>query len=726
MSTLNDSCSRWRSKKLWLVIFGLVCVVGIIYANSFQSGFVLDNEFIIQGDPRLRAATWKNVWLIFTEDYWYPRGVGGLFRPLTTLSFLTEYSLFGFGQNPTYYHFLNVLLHAMNASLVYLLLQRLLKRLDIAMFAAALFAVHPIATESVTNLVGRSDLLAALSVLSGTLFYLKSVDCQGYKRWLWLLLMAVSMALGVFSKENAVVLLGILPLYDWLYRVRSTPFSLRGSLQDFFGYFCRGYLVLVPIVIALFVIRYAMLQSHGSSLMAWKDNPIRATDFLSGRLTAVKVIGYYLGLLVFPLRLSCDYTLDAIPNSSWRMTSWEDLKAVLSLVLLTISMAVVWLCYRRGIKSLLFFTGWFFITLMPTANLLFLIDSNMAERFLYLPLVGFAGLMAVALHFLATKIHRHGFLVLGILVISMLGYRTILRNQDWRTNLTLWTSASEVCPGSFRVQRSLAIVMIDQKAPPIEVDQIIDVAKKAAAIASSLPIEQGDQLSHFVLGMLYGQKADQLVSRDSDGSVVLTDEVRPLYEQSIIELERAALIAETIAARRAAMNRSGAGGLVSISTGPAHVYDTLWLVYSRVGRHGDAAKILRKMQEINPLSLRVYRFLPDELVLSGNPSEAGIVLIQALLINAEHEFTVKQLTSIYAPDSPGTQPIVVKRESTLSFDLANPVLRADVNTAFVQLAELFLRRGEREKAEQLRGASQSYQVAPVLLDAVFDRYPGER
>ncbi len=373
-------------------------------------------------------------------------------------------------------------------------------------------------------------------------------------------------------------------------------------------------------------------------------------------------------------------------------------------------------------KSVLFFVGWFFITLMPTANLLFLIDSNMAERFLYLPLVGFAGFVAVALQVISTKIHRHVFILVLILIISLLGYRTYLRNQDWRTNLTLWTSASKVCPESFRVQRSLAIAMIDQNAPSIEVDQIIEVAKKAATIARALPIEQGDQLSHFVLGMLYGQKADQLVARDSNGGVILTQEVRPLYEQSIKELEYAALIGEAISVRRATLNRSAAKNLKTLATGPDHVYDTLWLVYSRVGRHGDAAKVLRKMQWNNPMNPRVYRFLPDELVLSGNSSEAGIVLIQALLINAAHEFTVQQMTSIYAPGSSASQPIVVKSESSLRFDLTNPLIRADLNTAFVQLVELFLQRGEREKAEQLRSASKGYECDPALLDAVFDRF----
>ncbi len=79
MSTLDDSNLRRRWFSHWLVVVCLFVIISILYSNSFQSGFVLDNEFIIQGDPRLRAANWENVWLVFTEDYWYPKGVGGLF-----------------------------------------------------------------------------------------------------------------------------------------------------------------------------------------------------------------------------------------------------------------------------------------------------------------------------------------------------------------------------------------------------------------------------------------------------------------------------------------------------------------------------------------------------------------------------------------------------------------------------------------------------------------------
>ncbi len=310
------------------VVLGLGILVGLSYGNSFQSGFVLDNEFIIKDDPRLRAASWENVRLIFTEDYWYPKGVGGLFRPITTLSFLFDYSICGHAEDPTRYHWINVVMHLINACLVYLLMRRISTGFWVAFFTASLFAVHPITTESVTNLVGRSDLIATFSVLAGLLLYIRSTQVNSKRRWIWLSLMAIVTVVGVLSKESAIVIAGLIPVYDLVFRFREEDAS-KGSMFKWLGrQFLKSYIVFVPIVMGVFLIRYLMLYENGPTVMAWGDNPLRATDLLSARLTAVKVIVYYFGLLVLPLRLSCDYTLNAIPNSSWRMTSVEDFKAI--------------------------------------------------------------------------------------------------------------------------------------------------------------------------------------------------------------------------------------------------------------------------------------------------------------------------------------------------------------------------------------------------------------
>ena len=152
----------------------------------FGAGFVMDNRGLILEDSRVRAATAENVSLIFGHTYWWPYGESGLFRPLTTLSYLFNYAILGNGERPAGYHWINYGLHAVNVLLVYALGLRLLGEWRRAAWIAALWAVHPVITESVTNIVGRADLLAGVGVLGGLLLYLKSTDHSGWRRWVYL------------------------------------------------------------------------------------------------------------------------------------------------------------------------------------------------------------------------------------------------------------------------------------------------------------------------------------------------------------------------------------------------------------------------------------------------------------------------------------------------------------------------------------------------------------
>jgi len=124
---------------------------------------------VISQDARIQAVTPENLRLILTEQYWHGSNAYGLYRPLTTFSYLLNYAVLGNGTNPTGYHWVNLALHAVNVSLVYLLGVLVFEAAAPApAFAlAALWGVHPLLTESVINIVGRADLLAACGVLAG-------------------------------------------------------------------------------------------------------------------------------------------------------------------------------------------------------------------------------------------------------------------------------------------------------------------------------------------------------------------------------------------------------------------------------------------------------------------------------------------------------------------------------------------------------------------------------
>src|SRR5208283_4353427 len=198
----------------WLVVWALSAVTLLAYSNSFSAGFAFDNKGLLLQDPRIREATAKNIGLIFQRTYWWPYGESGLYRPIATLTYLFNYSILGNGGQPAGYHWINFLLHTGNVLLVYALALRLMRKLWPAVFVAAVWAVHPVLTESVTNMVGRADLLAGMSLLSGFWMYLKSAESQGWRRWAWLAGLMAATTVGVFSKESAATVVGVIALYE--------------------------------------------------------------------------------------------------------------------------------------------------------------------------------------------------------------------------------------------------------------------------------------------------------------------------------------------------------------------------------------------------------------------------------------------------------------------------------------------------------------------------------
>src|SRR5262245_1017984 len=109
----------WKKHVKWLLALWLGTLLA--YSNSFQGGLVFDNSIVILKDLRIRAVTAQNLQLIWNQEYWYGNGTTGLYRPLATLSYLSNYAVLGNGTHAAGYHLVNLLLHGMNVTLAYVL-----------------------------------------------------------------------------------------------------------------------------------------------------------------------------------------------------------------------------------------------------------------------------------------------------------------------------------------------------------------------------------------------------------------------------------------------------------------------------------------------------------------------------------------------------------------------------------------------------------------------------
>jgi len=447
---LRTSLPTWRHRWLWAIWLLILAA----YSNSFQAGLVFDNSTVIAQDPRIRDATAQNIEAILTGGYRYTKPSAGLYRPLTSFSYLLNYAVFGNGPRPAGYHWFNLAVHEVNVALVYTLGIAIFGEAAPALAMAAIWGLHPLATESVTNIVGRADLLAAFGVLAGLLCHARCSSAVGRPKMSWLAGIAAAQAIGLFSKESAVVLPGIMLAYDltWFHRA-----SWRARSP--------GYAALVLPLAAFFYLR-----GHAQMHMAipFADNPLVGAGFWTARLTAIKVIGKSIWLFFWPARLSADYSYNAVPLFGWRPLNWEDAKVFLAAaVCLGAAFLILLLALRsrRAGKPMLFFLSFFFVALSPVSNLVVLIGSIMAERFLYLPSVGLAGCVVAGIHALGARglgkslikwsAARFGWVALGCVCLA-LGARTYARNLDWKDELSLWSNTVDVTPGSAKAHYNLA------------------------------------------------------------------------------------------------------------------------------------------------------------------------------------------------------------------------------------------------------------------------------
>src|SRR5579885_1844287 len=147
---------KFSATSFCAVTAALGILILAVFSNSFTAQFTMDSRYLVGIDSRVHHLNWDSLYAIVSTDYWYPLWNSHLYRPLTTASYLLNYSLAG-GHNPMPYHVVNCLLHWVNTTLVFLLASTLFDRRIYAFLTAAIFAVHPITTEAVTYIAGRAD-----------------------------------------------------------------------------------------------------------------------------------------------------------------------------------------------------------------------------------------------------------------------------------------------------------------------------------------------------------------------------------------------------------------------------------------------------------------------------------------------------------------------------------------------------------------------------------------
>lgn len=489
-----------------LVLLGLSI---LLYANTLSHDFALDDAIVITDNMHVQKG-WAGLMDIFNKDTFHgffktdKQGLleGGRYRPFTLAMFAVELSIFG--KSPFWGHLFNLLWYALTGIVLYLLSTGLFayrwnKILSawLAFAVALIFIAHPLHTEAVANIKGRDEIMALLGCLAALYFSLRSYHS---KQIGWEALAVLAFLIGIFSKENAITFLAVVPLTYWFFTDASVGKIIR---------YTAPFLV---VALVFLLIRSAVLPNVqiGTVSRELMNNPflkLEGTQYVpftgaEKQATVFYTLGKYLQLFLAPYPLTHDYYPMQIPRMDWSKPA-----SILSF-LLYLGMGIYGVLGLRKKSPIAYGFLFYLSTLSIVSNLFLVVGTNMSERLVFMPSVGLcialvAGLAAL---FYGTKLPqtlRPQSLLVGIGALALVfGGLTIMRNPAWKNNLTLFRTDAKTSKNSAKVHNALGGQLVSD-AEKIKKDSLKStplLEEAAISLQRAVELYPGYKDAFFLLG----------------------------------------------------------------------------------------------------------------------------------------------------------------------------------------------------------------------------------
>ncbi|MEO8825832.1 MAG: tetratricopeptide repeat protein [Chthoniobacterales bacterium] len=506
---------RFLRKDILLAI-GIGILTFLIYLPSLKSGFVYDAEYqILNNDYIHTASNFYDVisFRVLGSD------VLDNNRPVQLFSLMLD-SLFS-GYQPFGYHLTNILLHSFNAVLLVILLTELLggeQRYAIAC-GALVFALHPVNVEVVAEVSSREDALTTFFVLSGLLLAIKFGSVCNRRKWLYAAASVLAFLLAVGAKETGIVGPFLLCLYWLLYGSRERKRDwviLIASAFCMVQIFLYARFALPPVVSRVFLHSPTYLGGSFSHVFLYQP----------------RIWAFLIKNIFWPFQLSADY----VPQN----VAWITLPAAIATIVVFIS-AQIGIGWKN--RTAFFGAAIFWLALAPVSNFI-PIYRPLADRFLYLPMVGIA--LSVATLLVVAKSRRLLYRsLIGVCILSLcvLAALTWKREAAFENSLNLWNDTTVKSPFSVTAQANLGYALIDSG----------DYQNAIAAFQKALNLSKGTFPDAWLGGAIALEKSGQYSGAErSLQKAIELDRIyaqpQKLLEASIITRENA-LTAEEINTR---------------------------------------------------------------------------------------------------------------------------------------------------------------------------------
>lgn len=493
-----------KRKDHLILVFLMFCIIGfIIYSNIFSSPFVLDDRETITENRDLR---YNEVFASFN-----------MMRYIGYVTFALNYKIDGV--NTFGYHIVNILIHIINAALVYILFRMILSRFEetneyrysryVPLFIALVFLVHPIQTQSVTYTVQRFTSLAALFALLAIILYLKfrMTSASLYRYYVLSLIAAL---LAYKTKENTATIPIMMILIE-IFLFRQSPISLK-----------KRVLLLIPFIILIAVIPISFMnlgKPAGQLLSEFKEasaetSTVSRSEYL---ITEFSVIVTYMRLMLLPFNQCIHY------NYAWAKSFFEP-RTFLSFCFLAILFAAAIIALKKY-KEISLFLFWFFVFLLVESSLIPIQDALFEHR-LYLPAAGFIGAIVLILDRLLKRSNPKVFIASMVAIAIIFSILTYRRNEVWKDEITFWKDVIYKVPQNPFAHASLGTAYSDRN--------MVDPAIKE--LQEALRIKPDFMKAHGNLGYAYYQKGwiDQAINEYKTAIKLAPDYTKGYYTLAVL------------------------------------------------------------------------------------------------------------------------------------------------------------------------------------------------
>ncbi len=492
-----------------LLFLGLISVG--LYLPSLRYDFVWNDRHLIVGNRLLLTSSPKD---ILTRSFWAGAGLEEVdaplnlyYRPFTTISYWLDLKISG--GRPWFFHLVNVLLGAFATIGVTLIVWELLHSGVWAGLAGLLFATHPAHTECIAYISSRADLLVTTFLSFGAFALLRSIR---KRNWLWLLLLPFSYAMGLFSKESAL----LFPILIFI-----TPFLTQTRPPKRFWWLLPGLLIVVITYLWARAIIFNQALPTPTAL-----GTVKITNI-------VNTFGYYIRMFLSPFA----HRVKIPPDPKFSGVASVTIYTVIFLVSFPLA------AMRPRFWIALWGYAWAILFLLPVSNI-FPLGLQAAERWLFLPSVGLIAIVITIFSRMLVAHHRLRAVVgVALIVIAGLFARDVTRRLPiWQNDLTLYSAMVKEARREPEGYAGLARAI--QTTLP---DSAIKLYNRA------ILLNQGFTDAHINIALLYTQKGDH---RRAIHHLRLADELKPCSPKIQTYLAYAFLTAGQLDSAESAFNRA--------------------------------------------------------------------------------------------------------------------------------------------------------------------------